>query len=74
MHMPSQKSEETRTSPPARAKKWDKAEQVKFKRLVKEGKIDPERSDKAYIVKIRKKEWGDWKLDMFRRNWMVSTA
>jgi hypothetical protein len=74
MHMPSQKSEETGTSPPARAKKWDKAEQVKFKRLVKEGKIDPERSDKAYIEKIRKKEWGDQKLETFRRNWKVSTA
>ena len=72
--MPSQKSEETGASPPARAKKWDKAEQVKFKGLVKEGKIDPERSNKAYIEKICKKEWGDWKLETFRWNWKVSTA
>ena len=74
MHMPSQKSEETWTSPPARAKKCDKAEQVEFKRLVTEGKIDPEHSNKAYIEKIRKKEWGDWKLETFRQNWKVSTA
>jgi hypothetical protein len=74
MHMPSLKSEETGMLPPAQAKKWDKAEQVKFKRLVKEGKIDPKRSNKAYIEKICKKEWGDWKLETFRWNCKVSTA
>jgi hypothetical protein len=58
--------------PPTRSKKWDSAEQVKFKRLVREGIIDPERNDKAYIEKIRAKEWGDWKLES--RNWKTSTA
>ncbi len=37
-------------------------------------KIDPERNDRAYIEKIRKKHWGEWKLDTFRRNWKSSTA
>jgi len=60
--------------PPKRSKKWDLAEQVKFKRLVNEGKIDPERNDKAYIEKIRAKEWGDRKLETFRRNWKTSAA
>ena len=62
------------STPPTRSKKWDSAEQVKFKRLVREGKIDPERNDKAYIEKIRAKEWGDWKIETFRRNWKTSTA
>jgi hypothetical protein len=59
---------------PTRSKKWDSVEQVKFKRLVREGKIDPERNDKAYIEKIRAKEWGDRKIETFRRNWKTSTA
>ncbi len=62
------------STPPIRSKKWDSAEQVKFKRLVREGKIDPEQNDKAYIEKIRAKEWGDQKLETFRQNWKTSTA
>ena len=60
--------------PPTRSKKWDSEEQVKFKRLVREGKINPEQNNKAYIKKICAKEWGDWKLETFRRNWKTSTA
>ena len=60
--------------PPTRSKKWDSAEQVKFKRLVRKGKVNPERNDKAYIKKIRAKEWGDGKLETFRQNWKTSTA
>ena len=62
------------STPPTRSKKWDSAEQVKFKRLVREGKINPEQNDKAYIEKIRAKEWGDRKIETFRRNWKTSTA
>jgi hypothetical protein len=79
--MPTQESgeavDEDETSPPhqrARSKKWDGAERDKFKRLVKEKKIDPERNDRAYLEKIRKKHWGDRKIDTFRQNWKVSTA
>jgi hypothetical protein len=48
--------------PPTRSKKWDSAEQVKFKRLVREGNIEPERNDKAYIEKIRAKEQREEKI------------
>ena len=78
--MPTQKSDEetdedeTSAQPHQRAKKWDRAERDKFKRLVKEKKIDPERNDRAYLEKIRKKHWGDRKIDTFRRNWKVFTA
>ncbi len=57
---------------PTRSKKWDSVEQVKFKRLVREGNIDPERNNKAYIEKIRAKEWGDWKIEMFRRKFCIA--
>ena len=62
------------STPPTRSKKWDSAEQVKFKRLAREGKVNPERNDKAYIEKICAKEWGDRKLETFRQNWKTSTA
>ncbi len=63
-----------RLPPLTRLKKWDSAEQAKFKRLVREGKIDPERNDKAYIEKICAKEWGDWKLVQQKTNRARKTA
>ncbi len=78
--MPTQKSDEatdedeTSARPHQRAKKWDRAERDKFKRLVKEKKIDLERNDRAYIEKICKKHWEERKLDTFHRNWKSSTA
>jgi hypothetical protein len=57
-----------------RAKKWDKAEHTKLRKLFEKGQTDPECNNGAYQEKICKKHWRDQKIEMFRKNWKSSTA
>lgn len=56
-----------------RAKKWDKAEKDKFKRLVKEGKLKWD-GNAAHREEIRTKHWPGRNKETFRRNWNTSAA
>ena len=56
-----------------RAKKWDKAENDKFKRLVKEGKLKWDRNA-SHHKEIRTKHWPGRNKETFCRNWNTLAA
>ena len=61
------------TMPPKRATKWGKAHKNRFRDLIQEKKINPNKSDRAYIDKINERYF-QRPATTFRNNYKTSIA
>ena len=59
---------------PSRTKKWSAELKAGFRQRILNKEINPERTDKAYIEKIRKRFYPDRPYETFRKNWNSSVA
>jgi hypothetical protein len=57
-----------------RAVKWNESHKARFRQLIHHGKINPKKSDLAYIEKVRAAYFKDRPVLTFRNNWKTSTA
>ena len=62
------------TKPKQRAEKWSIKHKEQFRNLVKNRKINPQRSDTAYIDRIGKKYFPERPTATFRNNYKSSAA
>jgi hypothetical protein len=62
------------TQPKQRTPKWSVQHKEQFRNLVKNRKINPQRSDTAYIDKIGKKYFPERPTATFRNNYKSSAA
>jgi hypothetical protein len=59
---------------PSRTKKWSTELKAGFRKRILNKQIDPDRTDKAYIEKIRQRYYSDRAYETFRKNWNTSIA
>jgi hypothetical protein len=57
---------------PSRTKKWSTELKAGFRKRILSKQIDPDRTDKAYIKKIRQHYYSDRRYETFRKNWNTS--
>jgi hypothetical protein len=57
-----------------RAVKWNESHKARFRQLIHHGKINPKKSDLAYIEKVRATYFKDRPVVTLRNNWKTSTA
>lgn len=74
LHHSTYRISHNRKMAPSRTKKWSTELKAGFRKRILNKQIDPDRTDKAYIEKIRQRYYSDRPYETFRKNWNTSIA